>query len=103
MSQYFAVFATDKPDQLGLRNQVRPAHREHLRNPYPHRVVVRLGGPTLDNGNGRMNGTLLVVEAMSLAEVQAFLGDDPYVRAGLFEHIEIRPWNWGLGNPELRG
>ncbi|MNW21367.1 YciI-like protein [compost metagenome] len=50
-----------------------------------------------------MNGTLLVVEAMSLSEVQAFLGDDPYVRAGLFEHIEIRPWNWGLGNPELRG
>ncbi|MBD2840026.1 YciI family protein [Pseudomonas sp. JM0905a] len=103
MSQYFAVFATDKPDQISLRSQVRPAHREHLRNPYPHRVVVRLGGPTLDHSNGRMNGTLLVVEAMSLADVQAFLGDDPYVRAGLFEHIEIRPWNWGLGNPELRG
>ncbi|BAU74285.1 YciI family protein [Metapseudomonas furukawaii] len=103
MSRYFAVFATDKPDRLALRDRIRPAHREHLRNPYPHRVVVRLGGPTLDGCDGRMNGTLLVVEAMSLADVQAFLGDDPYVREGLFERIEIRPWNWGLGNPELRG
>ncbi|MDT4886907.1 YCII-related domain protein [compost metagenome] len=50
-----------------------------------------------------MNGSLLVVEAASLAEVQAFLDDDPYVRAGIFERVEIRPWNWGLGNPEMRG
>ena len=24
------------------------------------------------------------------------------LQAGLFAHIEIRPWHWGLGNPELR-
>jgi uncharacterized protein YciI len=102
MSQYFAVFATDKPEQLKLREQVRPAHREHLRNPAPHRVVVRLGGPTLDDLGERMNGTLLVVEATSIVEVQAFLADDPYVKAGIFERVEIRLWSWGLGNPELR-
>ncbi|MNN54297.1 YciI-like protein [compost metagenome] len=102
MNQYFAVFATDRPGQFDLRQSIRSAHREHLRDPYPHPVVVRLGGPTLSN-DGRMNGSLLVVEAASLAEVQAFLDDDPYVRAGIFEHVEIRPWNWGLGNPELRG
>ncbi|MBT8769227.1 YciI family protein [Metapseudomonas boanensis] len=103
MGQYFAIFATDKPGLQALRSEVRPAHREHLRNPYPHRVVVRLGGPTLDSGNGHMNGTLLVVEAMSLGDVQAFFSDDPYMQAGLFDQVEIRPWHWGLGNPELRG
>ncbi|WP_277962708.1 YciI family protein [Pseudomonas sp. RIT-To-2] len=102
MNQYFAVFATDKAEQLVMREQIRPAHREHLRNPEPHRVVVRLGGPTLDDTDGRMNGTLLVVEAASRVEVEAFLADDPYVKAGIFERIEIRPWSWGLGNPELR-
>jgi uncharacterized protein YciI len=102
MSQYFAVFATDKPEQLQIREQVRPAHREHLRNPHPHQVVVRLGGPTLDDSGVKMNGTLLVVEAGSIEAVEAFLADDPYVKASIFERIEVRPWNWGLGNPEVQ-
>lgn len=102
MTQFFAVFATDKPGLQALRQQIRPAHRDHLRNPHPHRIVVRLGGPTLDHRSGRMNGTLLVVEASSLSDVQGFIADDPYMQAGLFEHVEIRLWNWGLGNPELR-
>lgn len=50
-----------------------------------------------------MNGTLLVIEAGSLPEVEAFIRDDPYVQAGLFASIQIRPWHWSLGNPELRG
>jgi uncharacterized protein YciI len=50
-----------------------------------------------------MNGTLLVIEAGSLPEVEAFIQDDPYVQAGLFASIQIRPWHWSLGNPELRG
>ncbi|MCY1350188.1 YCII-related domain protein [compost metagenome] len=102
MAQYFAVFATDKPGVQTLRQQIRPAHRDYLRNPHPHRIVVRLGGPTLDDCDGQMNGTLLVIEAASLAEAEDFVQDDPYVQAGLFAHIEIRPWHWGLGNPELR-
>jgi uncharacterized protein YciI len=74
-----------------------------LRATDTHRVVVRLGGPTLDDAGAAMNGTLLVVEAASLAEVEAFIEDDPYVQAGLFASIQIRPWHWSLGNPELRG
>jgi uncharacterized protein YciI len=50
-----------------------------------------------------MNGTLLVIEAGSLSEVESFIQDDPYVQAGLFSSIQIRPWHWSLGNPERRG
>ncbi|MEX5341484.1 YciI family protein [Pseudomonas sp. I2] len=101
MNQYFTVYATDKPGQQDVRERVRPAHRLYLRRPGEHRVVVRIGGPTWDRGGARMNGTLLVVEAASIEEVQAFVADDPYVQAGLFECLEVRPWSWGLGNPEL--
>jgi hypothetical protein len=68
-----------------------------------HRVIVWLGGPTLDDAGEAMNGTLLVIEAGSLPEVEAFIQEDPYVRAGLFATIQIRPWHWSLGNPQLRG
>lgn len=101
MTQFFAVFATDKPGHQEARDQARAKHRQYLRAPSPHNVVVRLGGPTLESVGGRMNGTLLVIEAKSIEEVQAFLEDDPYTQAGIFEHVVIRPWNWGLGNPEM--
>jgi uncharacterized protein YciI len=103
MGQFFAVFATDHPDSLALRQRLRPSHQAHLRATETHRVIVRLGGPTLDDTGAAMNGTLLVIEAGSLPEVEAFIQDDPYVQAGLFASIQIRPWHWSLGNPELRG
>lgn len=103
MGQFFAVFATDHPDSLVLRQRLRPSHQAHLRATDAHRVVVRLGGPTLDDAGLAMNGTLLVIEAGSLSEVESFIQDDPYVQAGLFSSIQIRPWHWSLGNPERRG
>ncbi|WP_166362591.1 YciI family protein [Pseudomonas akapageensis] len=103
MNQFFAVFATDKPGVLALRQQLRASHRAYLRASDAHNVIVRLGGPTLDAAGQAMNGTLLVVEARGLAEVEQFVEADPYAQAGLFAHVEIRPWNWSLGNPELRG
>ncbi|WP_160106900.1 YciI family protein [Pseudomonas izuensis] len=103
MGQFFAVFATDRPGSLALRQRLRPSHQAHLRASETHRVVVRLGGPTLDDAGAAMNGTLLVIEAGSLPEVEAFMRDDPYVQAGLFASLQIRPWHWSLGNPEMRG
>ena len=35
-------------------------------------------------------------------DVMAFVGNDPYMQAGLFERVEVRPWDWSLGNPEQR-
>jgi uncharacterized protein YciI len=100
MTAYFAVFATDRPGATKLRAEVRETHRRYLRAPEGHAVAVRLGGPTLDESTGAMNGTLLVVEAVDIAAVRAFVADDPYSHAGLFASVEIRPWRWGLGNPD---
>lgn len=100
MTAYFAVFATDRPDATALRAEIRERHRRYLRAPEGHDVVVRFGGPTLEEATGDMNGTLLVVEAASIDAVRAFVVDDPYSQAGLFAAVEIRPWRWGLGNPD---
>jgi uncharacterized protein YciI len=96
---YFVVFGTDRPGSGAVREAARPRHRVHLRSPGRHPVRVWLGGPTLAEGGGEMNGTFLVVEAESLEQVRAFVAADPYVQAGLFEALEIRPWSCGLGDP----
>lgn len=102
MVQLFAIFASDHPDSLALRQRLRPSHQAHLRATQAHRVVVRFGGPTLDDGGVNMNGTLLIIEAGSLADVKAFVQDDPYVQGGLFASLHIRPWHCSLGNPHLQ-
>jgi hypothetical protein len=96
---YFVVFGTDKPGLAQVRAAARPRHRAYLRAPGAHPVRVCLGGPTLAPEGDAMNGTLLVVEAETLAQVRAFLAEDPYVKAGLFAALEVRPWSCGLGNP----
>ena len=95
---YFAVIARDKPGQAELRTQLRPEHRAWLRSPGDHPVVVRLGGPLLDPA-GAMDGTLLVVEPDSAQAVHAFLAEDPYCRHQIFATLEVRQWQWGLGQP----
>jgi hypothetical protein len=96
---YFAIIALDKPGGAAIRAETRERHRAYLRAPNRHGVTVRLGGPTLA-GDGAMNGTLLVIEADDGASVDAFLKEDPYMLAGLFSGVEIRPWQWSLGNPD---
>jgi uncharacterized protein YciI len=96
---YFAVLAQDRNGMKEVRARLRPEHRAWLRNPGAHQVVVRLGGPLLDAA-GAMAGTLLVVEAQSMQAVQEFMNDDPYCQSEMFEQIEIKRWQWSLGQPQ---
>jgi uncharacterized protein YciI len=96
---YFAVWARDRPGKLEERQRVREAHRARLRDGAPG-VRVVLGGPTTDEA-GDMAGSLLVVEAADVALVRAFVADDPYTKAGVYDpaSVQILPWKWGIGRP----
>ncbi|MBF9033180.1 YciI family protein [Rhodobacterales bacterium HKCCE2091] len=98
MMAYFSVYAMDAPGKQDLRQRLRPAHRERLRA-HDHPVTVHIGGPLL-GGDNEMIGTLLVVEAADGDAVEAFLSGDPYMEQGLFRSVEIRPFLWGLGQPD---
>jgi uncharacterized protein YciI len=53
--------------------------------------VIKLGGPFLDE-NGDMAGSLIIFEADDFESAKAWHANDPYVKADLFEHSEVRPW-----------
>lgn len=44
-----------------------------------------------------MCGSLLIMEAESRAEVEAWAAADPYAKAGLFQSVEIRAWKRVIG------
>jgi hypothetical protein len=83
----FVVIATDKPNSLELRMATREAHFAYAQET----GVIKLGGPFLD-GNGDMAGSLIIFEASDLEAARAWHANDPYVKAGLFAHSEVRLW-----------
>jgi uncharacterized protein YciI len=74
---------------LALRVSVREAHLAYLRTLPPG--FLKIAGPFL-NDAGQMCGSLFVFEADGVEAIDAFLAKDPYVLAGLFASVEIRPW-----------
>jgi uncharacterized protein YciI len=90
----YVIICIDKPDSLDTRMATREAHLAYAKaNDYAH---IRVGGPFLSE-NGIMNGSLLIVEAEDDAKADAFVKNDPYGKAGLFERVEVRPWKATVG------
>ncbi len=89
----FVLSCIDRPDSLERRMAAREAHLAYVAE---HRDMVRLAGPYLDD-EGRMAGSLFVIEAADRAAVEAFSAADPYVLVDLFERVDIRVWRVSVG------
>lgn len=94
----FAFLCTDKPGHLNVRMDTRPAHLEHL-NKLNADGILKMAGPFLDD-DGKPNGSLVIVEAEDMAAARALAEADPYYQAGLFEKVEVKPYNWVFNKPE---
>lgn len=89
----FVIIGHDAPDAREKRPHVRPAHLAHLA-PFDAAGRIRLAGPLLDK-----TGSLIVLEAESLAEVWAIVARDPYVTEGVFNRVEVKPFQQVLPAP----
>ena len=89
----FCVICMDKPNSLPLRQATRPAHIEYV-SQSPN--TVKLGGPLMDEDGTSMIGTMLIIEAENRADAEAFVANDPYNLAGLFETVTVRPFKQAI-------
>jgi len=91
----FALLCNDKPDHLQVRLDTRPTHLDYLTSLGD---VLKFAGPFLGD-DGKPNGSLVVVEAEDKAAAERIAANDPYAKAGLFQDVTVRPWNWAIKNP----
>lgn len=92
----FAIMCTDKAGGLALRQETRAAHLDYLKGLGDR---LAFAGPFTDQ-SGSPNGSLVVIEADDLKAAEHTAAQDPYGHAGLFAHVDIRPWNWVINNPK---
>ncbi|MGH6862166.1 MAG: YciI-like protein [Phyllobacterium sp.] len=94
----YALLCNDKPGQLQLRLDTRTAHLDYLNGLGD---ALKFAGPFLGD-DAKPNGSLVVIEAADLDAAKTVAAGDPYARAGLFETVDIRPWNWAIKNPDSK-
>lgn len=75
-----------------LRDEVRPAHRDYLRE-LADRGLLLGSGPYADGDPG----ALLVFATTDRSALEVLLADDPFARSGLVAEVEIREWTLVLG------
>ena len=83
------LYALIGHDRTGLDHRAthRPAHLEHMAR-LDAGGRLRYGGPLINEHN-QMVGSLIILEAESLAEAKATYGEDPYVIHGVFERYDV--------------
>jgi len=93
---YYAIIARDKSDSLGARLEARPAHLARLQR-LQEAGMLLLAGPhpaidSEDPGSAGFSGSLVVAEFEDLEEARAWASDDPYVAAGVFADVTVKPF-----------
>lgn len=92
----YAIISDDVDDSLEKRLSVRPAHLERLEALKDEgRLVLAGPHPAIDSdnpGEAGFSGSLIVAEFESLEAAQRWADDDPYVAAGVYSQVQVKPF-----------
>lgn len=93
---YYAIISEDVENSLPLRQPARPAHIERLQSLKAEgRLLVAGPHPALDTpepGEAGFTGSLVIAEFDSLDDARAWADADPYVAAGVYEKVTVKPF-----------
>ncbi len=93
---FYAIISEDVVDSLEKRKLARPDHLarlELLKN--EGRLLLAGPHPNIDNenpGDAGFSGSLVVAEFNALADAEAWAKADPYVAAGVYAKVTIKPF-----------
>lgn len=93
---YYAILCEDVPGSLPLRQQARAAHLERISVLVDEGRLLAAGPhPALDTedpGEAGFTGSLIIGEFDSLESATAWADSDPYVDAGVFKRVTVKPY-----------
>lgn len=93
---WYAINASDKPDSLTHRLAARPAHLARLRALVDAgRLLIAGPYPAIeseDPGPAGFSGSLIIAEFASLTDAEEWAQADPYVAAGVYAAVTVKPF-----------
>jgi uncharacterized protein YciI len=96
LNLFYAIVGEDAPGSLDKRLAARPAHLERL-SKLKDEGRLLLAGPfpaidSPDPGPAGFSGSLIVAAFDSLEDAQAWAEADPYVAAGVYARVAVKPF-----------
>ncbi len=93
---WYAIEGFDGPDVLAKRLAARPEHLARL-TALRDEGRLLLAGPcpaidAEDPGPAGFSGSIVIAEFDSLESARAWADADPYIAAGVYARVEVRPF-----------
>lgn len=93
---WYAIMSEDREGTLERRLAARPEHLARLTQLRDEgRLLVAGPHPAIDSpepGPAGFTGSLVVAEFASLSDATAWADDDPYVAAGVYGNVSVKPF-----------
>ncbi len=93
---WYVIYAQDVEQSLEKRLAARPAHLERLSQLQQEgRLLVAGPMPAIDSedpGQAGFTGSTVIAEFDTLAQAQQWADNDPYVEAGVYQSVTVKPF-----------
>jgi uncharacterized protein YciI len=93
---WYAIISEDVEDSLPKRASARPDHLARVRQLVDEgRLLIAGPHPAVDAiepGDAGFTGSLIIAEFDSLEEAQVWADSDPYVQAGVYGSVTVKPF-----------
>ena len=93
---WYAIISEDVVDSLPLRAQSRAAHLDRMQALINEgRLLLAGPHPAIDSedpGPAGFSGSLVVADFPSLEDAKNWAASDPYVKAGVYANVVVKPF-----------
>jgi uncharacterized protein YciI len=93
---WYAIISEDVENSLELRKSARPAHLERVQALVDEGRLLTAGPhPAVDGidpGPAGFTGSLIIAEFESLQDAETWANEDPYVHAGVYATVSVKPF-----------
>ena len=94
---WYAIMSEDHEVSLTKRLAARPDHVARLKALHAEgRLLIAGPHPAVDNsdpGPAGFTGSLVVAEFDSLESAKVWADEDPYIAAGVYRNVTVKPFN----------
>jgi uncharacterized protein len=90
---WYLIYSQDVEDSLALRQQARPAHLARLQTLNDeNRLLIAGPNPISDTQDLGFSGSTVIAQFDSLDDAKAWADADPYMDAGVYQRVTVKPF-----------
>ena len=93
---WYSIVREDVDNSLSLRVKARPDHLQRLMDLKEQgRLLIAGPNPAIDNvdpGEAGFTGSLVIAEFDNLEDAVAWADTDPYITAGVYKNVSVKPF-----------